>query len=232
MKTAVVETERALESKQPNASECGDPPDSQTACAGLKRLAKVFPKEVAKILDVCDDDQTRDVCSTIYEKVIQDMTKNGFACIADVVELIENWRPDESAERRNTTADADADDKQLRLAQCMAGERVTASHWFSGWAVVIRNVLPVVRALTSITDEDQRQTEHDDQDDFAIDGMAQFIEKELESLAKDCDRAGDASNPRFITPSGHVWKLEAEAVLIEKPATAEGGADDRVNENS
>ena len=39
-----------------------------------------------------------------------------------------------------------------------------------------------------------------------------------------CDRTGDVSNPRIITPNGYVWKLEAEAVRVEKPEVAKGGA--------
>lgn len=104
MSSGVTETEpRAPEAKQPSAGESGDAPNSHTACDGLKRLAKRFPKEVAKILDVDDDDQTGDVCCTIYETVNQAMAKNGFACIADVVELIERWEEAETR-KRNTRA--------------------------------------------------------------------------------------------------------------------------------
>lgn len=95
--TTAAKTERAPEeSVQPNAS--GDPQKLRAACDGLKRLAERFPKEVAKILDVEDDDQVGDVCCTIYEMVNQAMAKNGFACIADVAELCERWKPKEGAE--------------------------------------------------------------------------------------------------------------------------------------
>lgn len=131
---------------------------------------------------------------------------------------------DEIAEQQSETTDADADDESPKNGGFEIGERMKPNHIFGGWAVVIRNVLPMLQAITCFTDEDERETAYNDQDGIGIDEMVCFARKELEAVAKHCDRAASYSNPRFITPSGHVWKLEAEAVLIEKPADTEGGA--------
>lgn len=100
-------TQAATESKppedvQPSASERGDPPKKQeelrTACDGLSRLAKRFPEEVAQILDVDDDRATGDVCCEIYSKLNQTMSKQGYACLADVAEYVANWAPSKMAD--------------------------------------------------------------------------------------------------------------------------------------
>ncbi len=131
---------------------------------------------------------------------------------------------DEISAAQSETTDADTDEELPKNGGPEIGERMKAQHIFRGWAVVIRNVLPMLHAITCFTDEDERETAYDDQDGVGIDQMVRFAQKELEALAKHCDRAASYSNPRFITPGGYVWKLEAEAVLIEEPDETEGGA--------
>lgn len=226
-----VETEpRAPESKQSSVSEqCAECKPERPAgneplrfMTGmtddtLARLQKLAPDEMDKIDNAMADDQCA-FFNLITRGVAGDWTK-----LPDVLEFVQNWTPDSSAERQSTAADTGAVNKQLRIAQCMAGQRVTANHWFTQWAATIRNVLPMLQAITGFGDLDQRETKYDDQDTCAVGGIANFIEKELEALAEHLDRAGDVSDPKIIAPNGFVWRLKAEAVLVQKPETAKGG---------
>ena len=126
---------------------------------------------------------------------------------------------DRLKEELDVRPDTEADDELAKNTSREIGERMNVQHIFGGWAVVIRNVLPMLQAVTCLTDTD-RETTIDDQDQLAVDQMINFSQKELDALVEHLDLAADCDNPRFVTPSGHVWKLEAEAVLIEKPDDA------------
>lgn len=77
-------------------SERGDPPEAQTACDGLRRLANRFPDEVAPLLNAADD--PAEVLCPIYDKLIAEMRPHGYGLIADVFEFIERWKPGATAQ--------------------------------------------------------------------------------------------------------------------------------------
>lgn len=153
------------------------------------------------------------------------------AAIARIITLLTECSPeylgglvDEITYQNELNKDKDEDENHWRTTRFAIGERMKAEHLFRGWATNIRNLMPVLYAITCFTDEDERETKFDDQDGMGIDQMVNFVMKELKVLAKDCDLAGDHGNPRFVTSSGHVWRLNTTATLTEKPADAKGGA--------
>ena len=99
MSTATTEPRAPESSVQQSAGKsAADPPEAQTACDGLRRLAKRFPKQVEKILRVDELDCAGEGQCDIWDHLLVDVTKHGWACLADVAEFIENWTPAKNTE--------------------------------------------------------------------------------------------------------------------------------------